>query len=239
MKWRAEVRVRVGALTLEVALEGDNHPITVVGPNGSGKTTLLRALAGVVNPDAGRIQIGERVVFSSDDRVALPPEARRIGYVPQGYRLFPHLRVEDNVAFGLTYAQPGRSRAQRRQAAREMLERLDAAGLADRMPLRLSGGEQQRVALARALVVEPDLVLLDEPLSALDAASRRTMRATLVEHLRSHAGPAVVVTHDLRDVLAFGGTVYVLEDGRIVQHGAPEALRAEPATPFVAELFGV
>ena len=239
MTWRAEVRARVGALTLDVAIEGADEPITIVGPNGSGKTTLLRILAGVREPDAGRIQLGDRVVLSHEEGIALPPEARRIGYVPQGYRLFPHLRVEDNVAFGLAYAEPRRSRAERRRMAREMLERLDAASLADRMPRRLSGGEQQRVALARALVVEPELVLLDEPLSALDAASRRSMRATLVEHLHTHAGPAVVVTHDLRDVLAFGGTVYVLEEGRIVQHGAPDALRADPATPFVAELFGM
>ena len=239
MSWRARVQARVGALVLDVAIEGGDEPITVVGPNGSGKTTLLRILAGVAVPDAGRIELRDRVVYCSEDRIALPPEERRIGYVPQGYRLFPHLRVEDNVAFGLAYARPRPRRGQRRRRAREMLERLDAARLADRMPRRLSGGEQQRVALARALVVEPELVLLDEPLSALDAASRRNMRATLVEHLAAHAEAAVVVTHDLRDVMAFGGTVYVLEGGRVVQHGPPETLRAEPATAFVAELFGV
>jgi ABC-type sulfate/molybdate transport systems ATPase subunit len=235
VRWRVEVAARRGALALEVAIEGDHRPTVLIGPNGAGKTTLLRLIAGARRPQRGLIRVGERSLFDAAAGVDLPPEERRIGYVPQGCGLFPHLPAVDNVAFGL--AARGVPRAARRRTARAMLERLDAGHLAERRPAALSGGEAQRVALARALVVEPDLLLLDEPLAALDASSRRAARAFLAGHLAVRGRPALVVTHDPRDVAALGGTVVAMERGRVVQVGAAADLRARPTTDFVAEFF--
>jgi len=233
VSWRAEVRLAVGELALDVTVEGDGVPVALIGPNGSGKTTLLRTIAGAHRPDAGRVRLQDRVLFDSARRVDLPPEQRRVGYVPQGFGLFPHLSVLDNVGFGLV----GRGRAERREAAAPVLEQMGIAHLAQRTPGALSGGEQQRVALARALMVDPAILLLDEPLSALDASARRAMRAHLAGYLAERGGPSVVVTHDARDVFALGAHVYVLERGRVVQQGAAAEVAAAPCNDFVAEFF--
>ena len=172
--------------------------------------------------------MADRVLLDTDAGIALPPQSRSIGYVPQGYGLFPHLSARDNVAFGLT--GPGR-----RAQAEAMLASLDLTRLADLRPRHLSGGQQQRVALARALVTRPRLLLLDEPLAALDVGARRQMRTLLADHLDGI--PAVVVTHDVRDVRALGEQVAVLSDGAVVQSGSISAVEAAPALPFVAEFF--
>ena len=226
----------VGALQLDARLEGGVRPVALVGPNGSGKTTLLRTIAGAHRPSAGAIAVGERVLFDSARGIDLPPEERRVGYVPQGYGLFPHLRVLDNVSFGL----PGASRRDEntRATAMAVLKHLGAGHLSERWPDTLSGGERQRVALARALVTEPHILLLDEPLAALDAAARRTMRRRLAKRLAEQALPALVVTHDIHDIVALNADVHVMEEGRIVQRGSAAALAARPATEFVAEVFG-
>ncbi len=234
--WHARVRMRIGALRLDVRLEGGARPVALVGPNGSGKTTLLRTIAGAHRPSAGAIAVGGRPLFDSERGIDLPPEERGVGYVPQGYGLFPHLRAIDNVKFGL--AGSSRSGIGARDVAMDMLERLGAGRLARRWPETLSGGERQRVALARALVAEPRILLLDEPFAALDAAARRTLRRRLAERLAERALPTLVVTHDVRDVVALGADVLVLEEGRIVQRGAADGLAARPATEFVAEVFG-
>ncbi|MEM7155962.1 MAG: ABC transporter ATP-binding protein [Myxococcota bacterium] len=238
--WTAELRAQVGALSLDVSLDGDAGTAVLVGPNGAGKTTLLRILAGATTPGAGRIEVAGRVLYDTQAGIDLAPERRRVGYVPQGYGLFAHLSALDNVAFGLAHG-PRRlgTRAHRRDRAMQMLEELDCARLASSHPVALSGGERQRVALARALVVEPELLLLDEPLSALDVASRRATRAFLVEHLRARGKPALVVTHDVRDLRALGASVFVLEGGRIVQRGTAEELSADPKSEFVSELLDV
>lgn len=240
MRWRAEVRVRSGAFVLEAAIEGGRAPVVVAGPNGSGKTTLLRAIAGAHAAFEGRIEIGSRVLADSETGVRLPPEARRLGYVPQGYGLFPHLTVAANVGFGLAGRPGRRARTERRRAANAALEEMGCARLAGRFPATLSGGERQRVALARALATEPDLLLLDEPLAALDPAARRDVREFLARHLRRRATPAIVATHDARDVRALDpASVYVLDAGKICQTGPPAAVAAEPANDFVAEFFSV
>lgn len=231
MSWRA--RIVSDVPSLDVELSGGAGPLALVGPNGSGKTTLLRTLAGARRPRAGRVEVDGIPLFGPD--VDVPIEARRMGYVPQGYGLFPHLRVVDNVAFGLRDGP----RVARQAAATRMLAALDCAHLARRWPRRLSGGEQQRVALARALVIEPRMLLLDEPLAALDATTRRAVRAFLAEHLRALGRPSIVVTHDARDVAALDAPVCVLEGGRIVQRGSLDALRRDPATDFVAEFVAV
>lgn len=237
MKWHVEVTAKVGELDLHAELEGDGQPIVLVGPNGAGKTTLLRILVGAYSPKRGTIRLGDRCLLDAERGINLPPEQRRIGYVPQGYGLFPHLNALDNVAFGLRFSDREGTRASRRKTAAAMLDNLGCAHLAQRDAAALSGGERQRIALARALVVEPELLLLDEPLSALDAASRRGVRAFLVERLVAAGRPAIVVTHDLRDVRALGAEVFVLEAGRIVQRGTAAQLQDQPGSDFVAELF--
>lgn len=239
MKWAISIRVQLGALALDVEFGGGAKPVALVGPNGAGKTTLLRTIAGAHHAVAGRIEVGGQILYDCRQGIDLPPEVRRIGYVPQGYGLFPHLRVVDNVAFGLGFHGPGNSRAARRDAAAEMLGQLGCIQLAEQWPTGLSGGEKQRVALARALMTHPRLLLLDEPLAALDVAARRELRAYLAAYLQSHAFPAIVVTHDVRDVVALDADVFVLEGGRIVQSGSAESLAVNPATEFVAEFFRV
>lgn len=239
MTWEVCVRARVGALNLAVNLQGHAGPTVLIGPNGAGKTTLLRLIAGAFEPDAGRIVIGGKTLFDSERGINVPAEHRGVGYVPQGYGLFPHLRVLDNVAFGMSTWARRQPRKARCAAARALLSELGVGHLAARLPRGLSGGEQQRVALARALLVAPRMLLLDEPLSALDASARRVLRRFLAARLAQSGHPALVVTHDRRDVTALAAHVGVIEEGRVVQEGSPKALAAHPATAFVAEFFDV
>ena len=235
--WQVRISARLGSFQLDVDLRGGAAPVALIGPNGAGKTTLLRLIAGVHRPDAGLISVGGEVLYDSGRSLTRSPEERRVAYVPQGFGLFPHLSVADNVAFALHAARPRLPRAERRRAAAELLAGMGAALLLDRLPESLSGGERQRVALTRALLVDPLLLLLDEPLSSLDAQARQTLRAHLADHLARRARPAIVVSHDARDVLALNADVYAIEDGRIVQHGPAARIAADPATPFLAEFF--
>lgn len=238
MHWSVAVEVRAGSFDLNATIEGDGTPVLLIGPNASGKTTLLRVIAGAYQPASGRIRVGDRVLYDSDRGICLTPEKRRVGYVPQGYGLFPHLSVVENVAFGLAAIRPKPPRADRLATAARTLARIECGHLSRRLPPTLSGGEKQRVALARALLPEPDLLLLDEPLAAMDTAARRRFRGYLARHLAKRDTPAIVVTHDVRDVHALGRpTVYALEAGSVVQHGTPEELAAHPATDFLAEFF--
>ncbi|MDD9984989.1 MAG: molybdate ABC transporter permease subunit [Spirochaetaceae bacterium] len=235
--WQVRISARLGSFQLDVDLRGGAAPVALIGPNGAGKTTLLRLIAGVHRPDAGLISVGGEVLYDSGRSLTRSPEERRVAYVPQGFGLFPHLSVADNVAFALHAARPRLPRAERRRAAAELLAGMGAAHLLDRLPESLSGGERQRVALTRALLVDPLLLLLDEPLSSLDAQARQTLRAHLADHLAKRARPAIVVSHDARDVLALNADVYAIEGGRIVQHGPAARIAADPATPFLAEFF--
>jgi molybdate transport system ATP-binding protein len=230
MSWSAQFELVLDRFTLSVDLQGNGGPRAVVGPNGAGKSTLLRTLAGAHRPAHGSLHIGGRCVFDRSTGVDVAPEHRHVGFLPQGFGLFPHLNVLDNVAYGA----PGKGR----EAALAELERFGVAQLAERLPARLSGGECQAVALARALLRSPQLLLLDEPLSALDLVARRAARRQLAEHLAVVAVPALVVTHDPADVLELGADVVVLEAGKVVQEGSPEQLCAAPATAFAEAFFG-
>jgi ABC-type Fe3+/spermidine/putrescine transport system ATPase subunit len=219
----------VDAVSCELAEGG----ITVViGPSGSGKSTLLQLVAGLLRPAAGR------VLFAGRDVAALPPERRDVGVVFQSYALFPHLSAGDNIAFGLT---AGRRRLPRREVAPRVGELADLLGLTvllDRRPGELSGGEQQRVALARAVAPRPALLLLDEPLSALDAVLRRQLRGELATLLRRLGTTVLYVTHDQEEALLLADLLVVLDRGRVVQAGPPLELYRRPADPFVASFLG-
>ena len=205
------------------------HPLAIIGPNGAGKSSVLAAIAGLVPLEAGLVSIGGRRVDG------LPPERRRIGVVFQDYVLFPHLTVRDNVAFAARMRRG--SRAAARAVAEPWLERYDLAGLADRLPSELSGGQAQRVALARALAADPDVLLLDEPMSALDVEVRADMRTELATHVRDFGGATVLVTHSPADAASLADSVLVLEQGRVTQRGTLAELRAAPATPYVERML--
>lgn len=243
MSLSADVSLPMGAGRLEVTVEvAEGEVLAVMGPNGAGKTTLLRALAGLVAIERGRIVLGETVLAEAGDRVDgatashLPPERREVGMVFQDYLLFGHMSVVDNVAFGLRAR--GSSRAAATGAARRWLDRVGIAELAGKRPGEVSGGQAQRVALARALAIEPRLLLLDEPLAALDVATRSEVRRELRRHLAAFDGPTILVTHDPLDALALADRVAVIEEGRVTQLGTVAEVAARPATPYVAQLFG-
>jgi molybdate transport system permease protein len=206
--------------------------VAVVGPNGAGKSTLLRAVAGLVPVSAH-----SHVRIDGEDVTGRPPAARHLGYVPQAAALFPHLSVRDNVAYGPRSRGAGRRAA--RQVADGWLQRLDIEALGARRPDTLSGGQAQRVALARALAVEPAVLLLDEPTSSLDAAGRDDVRRTLVAHLATFAGTALVVTHDATEALALADRVVVVEGGAVVQDASPDELLRSPQSAWTADLLGL
>ena len=221
-------------LPLQVAA---GEVVALLGPNGAGKSTALAALAGLVPLTDGHVRLRGRVLDDPRGGVLVPSRERRVGMVFQDYLLFPHLSVLDNVAFGLRVRGARRSAA--REAARGWLERVGVAELAEVSPDRTSGGQAQRIALARALVTEPDLLLLDEPLSALDASTRPQIRSELGHHLRSYPGCTVLVTHDPLDAMVLADRIVVVEDGRVVQRGTPAELARTPRTPYVARLVGL
>jgi molybdate transport system ATP-binding protein len=234
----AAVQVERGPFRLEVEIGADpGEIVAVLGPNGAGKTTLLRALAGLLPITGGRIELGGTVLDDPAARIFREPEHRRVGVVFQDYRLFPRMRVIDNVAFGPR--SRGVPRPASRQLARHWLQRLDVAELARQRPPQLSGGQAQRVALARALATEPDLLLLDEPLAALDARTRAAVQGELRDHLAEFAGPTLFVTHDPLEALLLADRIVVLESGQVVQQGSPHDITVRPATDYVAKLVGV
>lgn len=234
---RVAGQVRRGGFTLDLTVEvARGEVLAVLGPNGAGKTTLLRALAGLTALTSGSIVLDGTVL---DDGTAppLPADRRRVGLVFQSYRLFPHLSVLDNVGFAPRSA--GASRRASRAAAQVWLDRLAVGELADRRPGELSGGQAQRVALARALASHPRLLLLDEPLAALDARTRLQVRSSLAEHLRAVDAPVLVVTHDPVEAMVLADRLLVLEAGRVVQQGPPGEVARRPATDYVARLVGL
>ncbi|WP_138735285.1 ABC transporter ATP-binding protein [Modestobacter excelsi] len=232
----AHVVVQRGSLGVDVEFSvGDGEVLAVLGPNGAGKSTVLRVLAGLLPADAGRVVVDQDVWDSADRHV--PAHQRSLGMVFQDHLLFPHLSITENVAFGLR--SRGMRKATARATAEPWLDRVGLADLGDRRPGELSGGQAQRAALARALVGDPRVLLLDEPLSALDARTRLAVRAELHRHLSDYAGSAVLVTHDPIDAMALADRVVVVEDGRVVQAGTPAEIARRPRTDYVARLVGL
>ena len=234
----ARVSVRRGELDLDVALDiPEGETVAVVGPNGAGKSTLLGVLAGLVPLDAGSITLDDVVLEDVDGGRFVEPEQRPIAVVFQDYLLFEHLSAVENVAFGLRCR--GVTRSEARERAGSWLERVGLGAHADVRPRELSGGQAQRVALARALILEPRLLLLDEPLSALDATTRAATRRDLRRLLADFDGVAIVVTHDPVEAAALGDRLVVIEEGRVVQSGRPAEISAHPRSRYVADLVGV
>jgi molybdate transport system ATP-binding protein len=233
-----DAQVRRGGFLLNVALfVAPGEVVGVLGPNGAGKSTLLKTLAGLIPITAGRIALAGKVLDDAGTGAFTEPAARPVGYVFQDYRLFPHLSVLENVAFAPRARGLGKQAS--RSAAGSWLDRLGLTDLADRKPAALSGGQAQRVALARALAGEPGLLLLDEPLSALDAGTRLDVQAELRMHLAAFSGPSLLVTHDALEALVLADRLIVLEDGLIVQQGTPAHVARQPATEYVAKLVGL
>ncbi|MBI4635225.1 MAG: ABC transporter ATP-binding protein [Candidatus Rokubacteria bacterium] len=226
---------RFAGFTLDVGWEAERSVVGLFGPSGAGKTLTLQCLAGLIRPDAGRIVVDGRVFFDAAAGVDLPPQRRRIGYVFQGYALFPHLTVARNVAFGLR----DRPRPERARRAAEVIERLGLGGLEHRYPRELSGGQRQRVALGRALAIDPALLLLDEPLSALDAPLRRALRDELREVLTGWGTAAVVVTHDFTEAYRLADRIVVYAGGRVIQSAPRAQLLWQPASESVARIIGI
>jgi molybdate transport system ATP-binding protein len=234
----AHLVVRRGNFDLDIALRAaPGEVIALLGPNGAGKTTALRVLAGLTPLSAGHIRLGGNTLDDPAQGVFAPANHRPIGVVFQDYLLFPHLSALDNVGFGPR--SRGATRARSREIARSWLARVGLDGHGNARPRQLSGGQAQRVALARALAPDPRLLLLDEPLAALDAGTRQDVRAQLARHLAEHAGATLLVTHDPLDAMILADRIIVIEHGRIVQQGAPAEITAHPRSDYVARLVGL
>jgi len=232
----AEVRLTRGSLALDVKVTADeDEVVAVLGPNGAGKTSLLRALAGLLPLGEGRIALDGVVLEDTARKIFVPPERRPVGMVFQDYLLFPHLSVLENIAFGLRC----RGLPDAAGRARTWLARIGLEGLAAARPASLSGGQAQRVAMARALALDPRLLLLDEPLSALDVSARAEVRRDLRRHLATFPGIRLLVTHDPLEAMALADRLIVIEGGRLVQSGSAAEVTARPRSRYVADLVGV
>lgn len=235
----ADFDVHLGDLRLRLSIAVGAETLVIVGPNGSGKTSLLRLLLGVEPRGAGRVSLGGRTLTDSKNGILVPLEERRIGYVPQDYGLFPHFTVEQHLAFALNSLPRSRrpSSAERLRRVEQTLEGLALGPKRGHLPRALSGGERQRLALGRALVAEPEALLLDEPLAALDTVRRAEMREFLATYLKQLSLPMLLVTHDAADARFFPERIVVLENGQIAQAGSWGELAAKPMTAFAAQLI--
>ncbi len=234
MTLSVRVHKRLADFTLDVSFEAASGVSIVFGESGSGKTTLLRCVAGVTRPDAGRIALGGRGLFDAVERADVPPPQRKVGFVFQHLALFPHLSAYENIAYGLSHL-PSSARHDR---VRAIAESFRIANLLDRRPERISGGERQRVGLARSLVADPEILLLDEPLSALDHATQTRIIEDLLRWNEARDIPVLYVTHSQREVFALGRRVLLIEEGRIVADGPPEQVMNAPMQERVAALVG-
>ncbi len=228
------IQKRLRGFSLNVSLSLGSELVAIFGPSGSGKSLTLQCIAGLLKPDSGRIAINGRAVFDSSLGINLRPQDRRVGYLFQDYALFPHMTVADNVGYGL----PRLTREERSYRVEKMLASMRLAGLERRRPAELSGGQQQRTALARVLVTEPELLLLDEPFSALDSPIRSRLHAELLQILERLPITTILVTHDLSEAYTLSRKMVVYDAGRVLQVGTREEVMGQPASRTVARFTG-
>ncbi|PTR25736.1 molybdate transport system ATP-binding protein [Rhodococcus sp. OK519] len=232
------LRARVDARGLDVALDvAPGEVVAILGPNGAGKSTLLDVVAGLLRPDDGRVVLDDRALTETAKGVAVPPHQRSVALLAQEALLFPHLTVRENVAFAPRSAGAGRREAY--AVADRWLDEVDASAFAGRRPRQLSGGQAQRVAIARALAADPQLLLLDEPMAALDVGVAPALRAVLRRVLRTGDRTAILVTHDVLDALSLADRVVVLDGGRVVEEGPVDRVLARPRSTFAARIAGI
>ena len=233
---RGQVYYRIGKFCLETEWEVlPGQIMTLFGPSGAGKTTLLRAIAGLLRPQSGHIEIGGRVVFDRKRDIWMPPHQRRVGFLTQQYHLFPHLTVAGNIAYGLNRRNSRETRAK----VQELVQRFHLEGLEGRRPDEISAGQQQRAALARALAPDPAALLLDEPFTSLDTELRRTLRGELRDSLAHTNIPVIMVSHDIEEAVSIGDLVQVIGDGKLQATGNPLQVLGQPGQGRVARLVGV
>ena len=238
MMLSVQLKKKLREFELEIGFEArPAETLVIIGPSGCGKTTTLNLIAGLMDPDEGRIAVGDRVLCDTSDGAGVPAEQRHVGYVFQEFALFPHMTVAENVGYGLRAR--GRPKGEIRGKVEEVLRLVGIEGLKDRRPGALSGGERQRAALARAIGCDAEILLLDEPLGSLDAQTRNQVRGELKGLLRVVGRIAIMVTHDYIDALTFGDKICVLDRGKVLQMGGREELLRHPKSRFVAELTGV
>jgi molybdate transport system ATP-binding protein len=230
-----EIVKQVNGFKLEVDWRIENELAVFFGYSGAGKSLTLQLIAGLLEPDAGRIAANNQVLFDSWEQVNVPPQRRHLGYVFQDLAIFPHMTVQQNIAYGAA----GLSRVERRHRVVEMLKIFHLEGLADKPPAEISGGQKQRVALARALIRRPQALLLDEPFSALDNPLRREMRQHLKKIHAEFQIPVILVTHDLLEAATLAETLFIYHEGKIIQRGSPQEIISRPQTPEVAALVQV
>lgn len=234
MSLSVDIEKKVGAFHLRCAFEAENETMALLGASGCGKSMTLRCIAGILRPDRGKIMLNGRTLFDSEKHIDLPSQERRVGYLFQQYALFPHMTVEKNILAGTREG----TRTERRDAVQKIMRTLGLKELAKRLPGQLSGGQQQRAALARILVGKPELLLLDEPFSALDAKIRQQMREEL-KKIQSDLGITVVfVTHDQEEAMSLSHRIVVMNKGKFEQIGTPTEIYDKPATRHVASFIG-
>mgnify|MGYP003608337062 CR=1 FL=1 len=231
MSLKVDLKKNLKGFTLNISFEVQNEVAVLFGPSGSGKSMTLNSIAGLFNPDRGRISLGEKIFFEEGNK-QLPPQKRRLGYIFQNHSLFPHMTVEENILFG------GREieKEKRQEKCYEFLKKFNLNDLAKKMPREISGGQAQRVALARALIGEPEALLLDEPFSALDTPTRVSIGQCLSDVFRELSIPVIFVTHDIYEACAMADKMIILHDGEILQVGTPQEVYQHPLNELVHKL---
>lgn len=228
------IQKQLTSYPLKIAFDLDQNTLGILGGSGSGKSMTLRCIAGIETPDQGRIVLNDRVLFDSKRGINVPIRDRRVGFVFQNYALFPHLTVAQNIVYGLQHLK----RTEQRSRLAEQIEKLHLQGLEDRYPQQISGGQQQRVALARALAIEPEILILDEPFSALDTYLRSHLQEQLAEALATYSGTTLFVTHNLEEVYGICQKILVISDGKQMAYDRKEAIFDRPETYTVAQITG-
>ena len=227
----ADIHRKIGGFDLNVMIESDASRIGILGESGSGKSMTLKSIAGIEEVDSGHIEVDGRVLYDSSDKTDLKPQKRNVGYMFQNYALFPTMNVMKNVMAGL-----GKQTEENRNKAADMLRRFRMDGYEDKLPGELSGGQQQRVALARIMVTEPDLILLDEPFSALDSYLRDRMQVEMLEMLEDYTGQVVMVSHSRDELYRFSEELFIVNEGHIIRHGETKSVFREPESTIAARL---